>query len=214
MREESEVFPCRHCGRAYELVGDGLRERVPLVAAVTSPIGRPEDARYLATWRFPAQVVILEKRTAEIEVEDVWPAIERRVAPDPAHIYVPAFTLARVAVQQLGLALVEAQPRLQLAPGIPFERPEHGRPEIAESAGCPRFGTLSPVVFDESDARAVAHFVYLALEARHTPDLRSIDYDLRLEEGELLFLPGVYDPRHARHANWRFMLVEFDGLVA
>lgn len=153
----------------------------------------------------------------------VWERIRRAAAPEAAFLFVPAFTLMRVAVQQLGTGLVQAQPGLLLEMGIPPEHPEPPRlvaarpaagAEAWDFAADPGFGTLSPVLLTEKDARAVAHFVYLAVESRGTPDLRSIEYELGLEGPELLFLPAVYDQRYVRDSNWRFLLREFDGLVA
>jgi len=127
-------------------------------------------------------------------------------------------------VQQLGVALTEAQPELELEPGLPKEGlhgphlPEAEAPKrdpsIQEAWDEPDFDTLSPVLFGETDCRTVAHFVYLALENRHTSDLRYIDYSLDLGGGELLFVPAAYDSRYVRDSNWRFLLREFDGLVA
>lgn len=239
--QESEVFACRRCDRAYELTGDELRRCPVFTAGVTSRSPGLEEPRYVAVWRFAAHPSVREKSTTVVESRDVWSSIERVAAPEPACLYVPSFTLARVAVQQLGILLVESQPRLRLTPGVPPEHPSHrplvGAPgggsvapstsgrargagviggyaaAVAEAglADGPGFATVSPVVFGEADARAVAHFVYLALESLRTPELRSIDYDLELEDAELLFIPACYDARYVRHANWRLLLSECDG---
>ena len=70
------------------------------------------------------------------------------------------------------------------------------------------------MLLSKKDAETVAHFVYLAVENRATADLRGIDYDLSLTGAELLLLPAVFDRRYVRDSNWRFLLREFDGLVA
>jgi hypothetical protein len=227
VRQEAEVFPCRSCGRAYEATEAGLQERSVSVAIVTTAYPEPERTRYLGAWRFPAAATVTAKQSPRVTLADaVWRSLQAAAGPDRVvSLYVPAFVLSRVLVQQLGVALVEAQPRLTFTQGVPRERAEHAKG--AGDAGAlhaggaepeawldPGFGTVSPIVLSETDARAVAHFVYLAVESTATPDLRGIDYELELGPGELLLLPAVYDPRYVRGSNWRLLLREFDGLVA
>lgn len=219
MHPDAAVFPCRRCGLAFEPVGDVLNRVEPRTAATTTELAVPSTPRYLAFWRFLAAVEVAAKHSASgAPPGAVWEQIRRVAAPEPAFLYVPAFTLVRVTVQQLGLGLVQAQPRLDLEPGLPPEKPSGprlvGSGEEDTREADPGFGTLSPVLLGRADAETVAHFVYLALEARSTPELRSIDYALAVTGAELVYLPAVYDPRHLRDSNWRLLLREFDGLVA
>ena len=186
-------------------------------AAITTELAVPADVRFLAVWRFLAAVEVREKSSESVVAPGaVWEQIRRVAAPKPPFLYVPAFALARVTVQQLGVGLVLAQPDLTLEAGLPAERASlhqvvADRPDDGEGPG---FGTVSPVLLSAADAATVAHFVYLAVESRATSGLRAIDYDLDLTGGELLFLPAVYDRRYVRDSFWRFLLREFDGLVA
>lgn len=216
------VYPCRMCGRAFEVESDSLVEITLRTAKISTELAVPPEVRYLAVWRFLAAVEVRTKRSGSgAEPSQTWEGIRRVAAPEPAFLYVPAFALGRAVVQQLGIALVQAQPQLDLEEGLPREELV-GLTSIADSAASADegwtpdagFGTLSPVLLARRDAESVAHFVYLALESRSTPDLRSIDYDLALTGGDLLFLPAVFDVRHVRDSNWRFLLREFDGLVA
>jgi hypothetical protein len=187
-------------------------------AAITTELAVPADVRFLAVWRFLAAVEVREKSSERVVAPGaVWEQIRRVAAPKPPFLYVPAFALARVTVQQLGVGLVMAQPDLALEPGLPAERASlhQGAADqrIDDDEG-PGFGAVSPVLLSAADAGTVAHFVYLAVESRATSGLRAIDYDLDLTGGELLFLPAVYDRRYIRDSFWRFLLREFDGLVA
>lgn len=219
---DAAVYPCRTCGRAYQVESGALVELRPRTASVSTELAVPAEVRYLAVWRFLASVEVRGKQAKTgAPPTQVWEQIRRAAAPEPPFLYVPAFSLVRMVVQQLGLGLVQAQPRLELEEGLPPERPapprsvpEGGSPAEEEWASDPGFGTLSPILLSRTDAEAVAHFVYLALESRSTPDLRSIDYSLGLTSAELLFLPAAHDVRHVRDSNWRFLLREFDGLVA
>jgi hypothetical protein len=186
-------------------------------AAVTTALAVPAEVHYLAVWRFLAAVEVREKSSETVMAPGaVWEQIRREAAPQPPFLYVPAFTLARVAVQQLGVGLVLAQPELALEPGLPAERASLHRVVVdqRDDDEGPGFGTVSPVVLSAADAITVAHFVYLAVESRATAGLRAIDYDLDLTGGALLFLPAAYDRRYVRDSFWRFLLREFDGLVA
>ena len=196
------------------------------MAAITTELAVPPEVHYLAAWTFLASVEVREKRTTTVvPAVSVWEHIREVAAPRPPFLFVPAFVLARVVVKQLGSVLVEAQPELALDSGIPPEGPK--RPVLVEAGGragqaaeqeievgAPPRWTVSPVLFSKRDAETVAHFVYLAVENRVTADLRGIDYDLSLTGAELLLLPAVFDRRYVRDSNWRFLLREFDGLVA
>jgi hypothetical protein len=190
-----------------------------LTAASTTELAVAGTVRYLAVWRIVVEV-------AE-PVESAWERIRRAAAPGPVYLFVPALSLMRPVVQRLGVSLTEAQPVLQLAQGLPAAatwRPAvvdaltRGREEAPGAAGSlatpPDFGLHSPIVLGRADARALAHFVYLAVESGETRDLRSVDYELETLGEELLFLPAVWDPRHIHESNWRLLLREFDGLVA
>jgi hypothetical protein len=176
--------------------------------------------------------------------DPVWERIMRVAAPGPACLYVPAFSLVRPVVQRMGVRLTEVQPVLELtsgAPAAPSPRPalveagsgipallgavgddsgDRARTDLdSETSGAggvdgPDFDTVSPVVIGRREAWGLAHFVYMAIEAREVRELRTADY--RLEPGgeELLFIPAVWDPRYIHESNWRLLLREFDGLVA
>jgi hypothetical protein len=217
--DSAAVFPCRRCGRAFIPQGGGLLQVPVQTAALTSELPRPAFVRYLAVWRFAAEVEVRSKSArAGSPPQHVWQRLQRLAGPQPACLFAPAFSLQRLAVQQLGVGLVERQPRLFLEMSLPGEQASQPAPEPSggtdEFALEAEFGALSPILLSETDAHAVAHFIYLAVESKSTPELRGIDYELRLGPGELLFLPAVYDRRHVRDCNWRWLLAEFDSLVA
>ncbi|OFW61173.1 MAG: hypothetical protein A2133_10690 [Actinobacteria bacterium RBG_16_64_13] len=208
---------CPNCGLAYELDEHGLVSFAPLSAAMTTELAFAGLVHYLAAWRV----------TATVSVEDpTWERVRRTAAPGPAYLYVPAFTLARAVVQQLGVSLTETQPALELTPGL--EEATAQRPSLVEVGAAgrfqdaidvsattgPGFGAVSPVVVGREDARVLARFVYMAVQSHESRDLRSIRCDLEPAGQELIFIPAVWDPRYIHESNWRLLLREFDGLVA
>jgi len=225
--DDAAVFLCLNCGTAHEPLEEGLVSFSPITAAITTDLAVAGVTHYLAVWRLAVSVTGA--------ADSAWERIRRATAPNPAYLYVPAFSLMRAVVQRLGVSVTEAQPDLELAPGLrglTDQRPalaEVGAgallgaapnhltgaraPGAAVGAG-PGFGTYSPVVVSRRDAHTLGHFVYLAVESHEARDLHSIDYGLETIGEELLFIPAVWDPRCIHEYNWRLLLREFDGLVA
>jgi len=209
--DDAAVFICPNCGRAHELSAEGLTSFLPSTAAVTTELAVAGATHYLAVWRLEVAI--------SAAADSAWERIRKVVAPKPAHLYVPSFSLARATVQRLGVGLTEAQPSLELSPGLDSRLVQHhalaavGADPDGTSDG-PGFGVVSPVLVGRRDARTLGHFVYLAVESHEARDLHSVDYELEAMGEELVFIPAVWDPRYAHDSNWRLLLCEFDGLVA
>lgn len=219
---------CPACGLAHEPGDEGLQAFRPLTAAKTTELAVAGPVQHLAVWRLTVSV--------EAAADSAWERIRKVALPEPAYLYVPAFSLVRPLVQRLGVALVEAQPQLELSPELPADVPSgpslvrvrgaargaasaRGRSTIdLETADAlssePDFGPISPVVVSREDSHTLAHFVYLAVESHEVHDLRSVDYKLEPTGEDLIFIPAVWDPRYIHESNWRLLLREFDGLVA
>jgi hypothetical protein len=210
--DDAALFVCPNCGLVHEPSEDGFTSFAPLTASATTELAVAGGARLLAVWRLTVSV--------SAAPDSAWERIRKATAPDPAYLYVPAFSLMRPVVQRLGVSLTEVQPVLELSPGLALAAAQ--RPTLvgvglgssgAEAAG-PGFDTFSPVVVGRRDARILGHFVYLAVESHEVKDLRSVEYELEAVGEDLLFLPAVWDPRYITESNWRLLLREFDGLVA
>jgi hypothetical protein len=210
------MFLCSVCGLAYEPVQGDLVGLRPQTAAITTQLAVGGEVQYLAFWR-----VSVDFTPAN---DSAWTRLRKANTPKPIYLYVPAFTLARAMMQRLGVSLAEAQPELELTPGLATEAGT--RPSLVEVGAIPGpgapglalkgsdFGTLSPVVVGRTDCRVLAHFIFLAVESYEAPNLRSVDYRLQTPGEELVFLPAAWDPRYVHDSNWRLLLREFDGRVA
>jgi hypothetical protein len=214
--DEAALFVCLSCGLVYEAGGKRLTPFPASTVAITTDLAVSGPVQYLAVWRLlPASIV---------EGDPIWEHIRRAVAPGPAYLYIPAFSLARPVVQRIGVRLTEVQPVLGLMPGAPAQRDV--RPALAEARpavaalpapgldGSADFGAVSPVLVGRREAWGLAHFIFMAIEAREAHELRPADLRLQPGQEELLFLPAVWDPRYIHESNWRLLLREFDGLVA
>ncbi len=209
------MFVCPGCGKVYEAGGDGLSVFPALTAAATTQLAVSGPVRHLAVWRLlPASMG---------DRDPVWEHIVRAAAPGAAYLYVPAFSLARPVVQRIGVRLTEVQPVLELttgAPAGPAPRPAlvEASPGVESSDAAvldtPDFDDVSPVLIGRREAWGLAHFIYMAIEAREFRESRPVDYRLEPGSEELLFVPAAWDPRYIHESNWRLLLREFDGLVA
>ena len=221
---------CPACGVVHEVGEKALAPYPASTVAVTSELLPSGPVQYLAVWRLlPAGMP---------EDDPVWEHIKKVAAPAPAHLYVPAFSLARQVVQRLGVRLTDVQPALEVTAGAPagrgpwpalaearsgvtslsaapgFAGAAQGGSAAGEAGGDQDFGPVSPILVGPREAWGLAHFIYMAIEARETHDLRPAG--LRLQPGgeELLFFPATWDPRYIHESNWRLLLREFDGMVA
>lgn len=199
----------------FEAEAEPLACHEPWVAQPTSDLAPSHSPRYLACWRF--EIDAGEEFLADATLR----RIRRSAAPDAPHVFVPAFSHRRPVVQHLGASLVAEQPHLDLERGLPDERvaravPTFPRgPEPAATWEERATDTLSPVLVGSRDAVLLAHFVYLAVQARDARESHStVDYRLALGEPQLVFLPALRDPRYIHEAGWRLLLREFDGVVA
>jgi len=238
------MFVCPGCGQVHDVGENGLTPFAAWTAQATTELAVAGSIRYLAVWR-------LLPNTAGGD-DPVWEHIRRLAAPNPAYLYVPAFSMARAVVQRIGVRLTETQPVLELSPGgpvgpgprpvlveaaalvspfpgaptgpltaVPTPAPDGAfaavgvsTPEAGSFTDAPDFEGVSPVLIGRREAWGLAHFVYMAIEARETRDVQVADPRLEPGDEELLFLPAVWDPRYIHESNWRLLLREFDGLVA
>jgi hypothetical protein len=201
---------------AYEAVAGELAGFRPLAAFQSTELAVSGLVQYLAFWRLSIDF--------SPSLDSAWMRLRKAKAPDPVYLYVPAFTLARAMMQRIGVSMAEAQPDLELTPGLPADTghkpslvevgalPPPGSPGVALTG--PDFGALSPVVVGRTDSHVLAHFLFLAVESYEAPNLRSVDYHLETLGEELVFVPAVWDPRYAHDCSWRLLLREFDGRVA
>ena len=113
----------------------------------------------------------------------------------------PAFSPARVVVENLGVRLTQKQPLLEAAQGPPSP----GRVGSAGSSGL-----FSPVVLGRRDARLLGGFVHLGLTVREGRHEEAVDDEPEILGEELMYIPAVWDPRCVHDANWRLLLREFD----
>ncbi len=159
--EEDEVaWVCATCGTGLQLTDQGLAP-VGVHWAVPRPGAHVDSWRPF--WTFPGAVQFQQRvsYSGHMEPEALW-------AANPLRFFVPAYNCPLQELQRLGADLTQRQPALQAGP-----------------AG----GQLTGCNFLPDDARRVAEFVVLTIEADRPDKLRSIQFDVRLGAPELWVLP-------------------------
>lgn len=188
------LFCCPACGLVHEPSGEGLRPVRALVAAVSSGVAVVPVEAYLAVWELCLQSDAL--RTGAC-------SDSRGTEAGGDRLFVPAFSLARSVVEDLGVRLTRRRPHLEPA-------------EASSQLPDPRL--FSAIVLGPDDARALGSFVQTALQldeaAGDSGTLPLEHCEREVVAQRLVFLPTVRDPRCIHDANWRLLLREFDDVVA
>ena len=157
--DDEVAWLCQTCGQGLLLTADGL---APLMVswALAGPAGG--GARWLPFWVFDGSVAFGRRETygGTTQPDPLWNEQRR--------FFVPAFPAPLEPLEALGAHLTRRPP--VLAPG----------PSMGELQNC----TLLP-----EDARRVAEFVVLSIEAARKDKLRSLQFRLDLSAPQLWLLP-------------------------
>ena len=157
--EDEAAWVCATCGVGLQLTDDGL---APLAVHWAAPRAGTKPDGWRPFWVFGGRARFSQRVSyrGHEDPEPLW--------DNPVHFFVPAYTSPLAQLQSLGADLTRRQPALQ--PG-----------RVA--------GELKGVTFLPDDARRVAEFVVLTIEAARPDKLRSVQFDLQLAAPELWVLP-------------------------
>lgn len=155
---------CPQCGQAARLEGDALVAQPVTWAEPRAEVSVP---RWLQFWALPGQVSITRRETegfgGSSGGDPLWQKATR--------LWIPAFGLSLDLAKAWGAGLTRTQPALRpgpVPPGAPLR-------------GC---------VVGLEDARKLADFVVLSIEAERPDMLRSIEFKLPEGTPELWALPS------------------------
>ena len=213
-RRRRRSRPVRLPHRAAWCMRSGEKHLVPFpasTAAVTTELAVSGPVQYLAVWRLlPAAIA---------EDDPVWELIRRAAAPRPrlslraGLLSGPGGGAAHRRAADRGAARPHADPRRSRGahPAArsgrsPVRRPRRSlSPPAALSVGRgePLPDAVSPILVGRREAWGLAHFIYMAIEAREIHDLRPVDLQLQPGQEDLIFLPAVWDPRCIHESNWQ-----------
>jgi len=159
------VVACEGCHAAVHIGDEGLSQMPVHYAA---PQGAAQVSRWLPFWVFRGRVHINRRETqrggsGREEAERLW--------GEPRDLYVPAWELSLRTAQDLGSRMIQEQP-------------------VYESVSPPAEVRLAAVTLTPQDAHKMLEFIVLAIEARRSDWLKSLDFHLEVGEPALWALPA------------------------
>ncbi len=182
---EDVIFPCTSCGTWRELVGEELALREIVHTAGPDLDALPAERRKMARlpfWVFPFRAATVGGEVATLRdylalagsVTQLSPGREEK----PPIVFVPAFAAKSSALIRAGRLLTLRSPAFSRSAGVPAR--------------------ISPIVFRESDARALAEAVVLATVAtERRVNQRFLEaFAVRCGSGRLFTIP--FDERDGR----------------
>jgi hypothetical protein len=162
---EHVVVSCERCQAAVHISDEGLTQ---LSVTYAAPRNEVQATDWLPFWVFEGRVNITRRTTQGGGSEQ---AAATRLWGEPRRLYVPAWELLLNQAQSIGSDMIQRQPSFQPAP-----QPAEAR--------------LTPVTLAPQDALNVLEFIVLAIEARRPDWLKSLDFDLKVDEPALWALPA------------------------
>lgn len=164
------VVACNNCPTMAAISPNGaVKMAISFVAARSEHLTEKE---WVPFWVFNGRVNIKQRtlqgsRSDEADTERLWGV--------PRSLYVPAWELSMEVAQNVGSQMIQQQPKLQQV-----ERPEGAQ-------------FISAVVTPD-DARKLLEFIVLAIEARRKDQLKRLEFDLEVDEPQLMALPKTMFP--------------------
>ncbi|MGW8318823.1 MAG: hypothetical protein ACWGPS_06210 [Candidatus Promineifilaceae bacterium] len=164
--DDDVVFACTNCHTPVYIGPAGIR-RFEVRFAVPEGVKSSGDL-WLPFWVFEGSVQIKRRETqgrsrSEGAVQALWSA--------PRRLFVPAWPLPFEKAQALGSRLIQRQAPVQFV-------------EPASEA------RLTAATITAEDAQKLLEFIVLAIEARRDDYLRTIDFEMELDGGQLWAMPG------------------------
>lgn len=164
------VCACPQCGAAARLEADGI---VAQPVTWAEPRAGVTPARWLPFWALPGRVVVTARETQGFSFKPTPPGA---AGADPlwqqaTRLWVPAFGLSLDLAKNWGAYLTRTQPVLRPGPA----------PQGVPLRGC---------VVGLDDARKLAEFVVLSIEAERPDMLSTIAFTLPDGPPELWMLPS------------------------
>ena len=159
------VVACERCHTAVHIGDEGLT-RVPVHYAAPRP--EAQATHWLPFWVFHGRVHLTQRVTqdsgsGQTEAERLW--------GEPCSLYVPAWELSLKQAQEIGSRMIQSQP-------------------VYEPVAQPAQVRLTPVTLTTDDALKMLEFIVLAIEARRSDWLKSLDFHLDVGQAALWALPA------------------------
>lgn len=163
------VAYCSNCGNGWEIQNDTL---VPIDINFAKPLVQGQgDIVYKPFWLVNANVNIISRDAAGQWVSSIFGGSHQ--TQGDVLFYVPAFWMTIESVKNLGG---------QLTMKNPVASPQ-------------KYNTkMTGFSFSKEDAKKIAEFIFLSIEAEKSDTIRNIDYTLTVNSIQVLGMPFYKEP--------------------
>lgn len=168
-KNTDEMLLCQNCGAIHRRNAEGPY-LVPYEIASPAP-GPPGQRYYLPFWRLVCQVTI---RSRDVEGDWMHKLTSRGNGGGMLTVFVPASDVDTATFRRLAVTLTTSPPRYM--PRKDFDLPR------------------MPTTMGQREAAEMAEFVVVTLEAEKPGTLQYLDYDLKVTESKLIYLPFINTP--------------------
>ena len=163
------IVYCSSCGNGWEIIKDELH---PIEIGFAKPILQGNgELVYKGFWLVDAHVKILSRDSSGGWITSLFGSDNK--TEGNITFYVPAFWLTIESVKNIGS---------QFTLRNPVPNPEKFNVRI------------TGFTFNKEDAKKIAEFIFLSLEAEKNDTIRNIDYDLKVNSYRVLGIPFYKQP--------------------
>lgn len=172
-KTRDEMFLCQNCGAIHHRDEKGAHN-VPFEVAPPSP-GSGGQLFYMPFWRLRCDFLIRSRDVEGGLLHKLAASFKGGDNGGMLYIFVPAAELDTATFRQLAVALTTSPPRY---------------------AARQDFGGIerTPTIMGQAEAIEMADFVAVTLEAEKPGTLQYLDYDLKVQEAKLIYLPMINTP--------------------
>jgi endogenous inhibitor of DNA gyrase (YacG/DUF329 family) len=174
MKQKDEMFYCQNCGAIHYRDVHGVH-RVPYeIADIRADLKSSPSARplYMPFWRLYCNFNIRSREVQGGTLHKLAALFKGTSNGGMLYIYVPAADLDTVTFRRWAVALTT------------------GAPSFVARADFANIERL-PTSVNQEEAIELADFVAVTLEAEQPGTLQYLDYDLKVQEAKMVYLPFV-----------------------
>jgi len=163
------IVYCSSCGNGWEIINDQLH---PIEIGFAKPVMKGEgELVYKGFWLVDAHVKILSRDSSGGWITSLFGSDNK--TEGNITFYVPAFWLTIESVKNIGS---------QFTLRNPVPNPEKFNVKI------------TGFTFNKDDAKKIAEFIFLSVEAEKNDTIRNINYDLKINSYRVLGIPFYKQP--------------------
>ncbi|MDW5563635.1 MAG: hypothetical protein SA339_10450 [Methanomassiliicoccus sp.] len=172
-KTRDEMFLCQNCGTIHQRDAQGPH-KVPFEVASPNPAAAGQRS-YMPFWRLRCDFIIRSRKVEGGLLHKLATSFNGADNGGSLYIFVPAADLDTATFRRLAVMLTSSPPRYQAR---------------SDFAGIERI----PTTMGQDEALEMADFVAVTLEAEKPGTLQYLDYELKVQEARLIYLPVIGTP--------------------